>query len=99
MKQHVIIGSTRRWRGPGHIRFRKEDLHWLELKKDENGNEISCTSIPYGTKKERMGFCRIRNKGYLIHNEKYLKERSQYMKISVITRLCKNLSLHTCRQM
>ena len=29
-----VVGSTRKWRGPGHIRFRKaDDLHWLELEK------------------------------------------------------------------
>ena len=75
-----VIGSTRRWRGPGHIRFRKaDDLHCLELQKDENGNDIPCTSIFFmGRKKKEWGFVdHIRNKGYRwIHNEKYLKERS-----------------------
>ena len=52
---------------------------WLELQKDENGNEIPCTSIFFmGRKKKEWGFVdHIRNKGYRwIHNEKYLKERS-----------------------
>ena len=36
-----VVGSTREWRGPGHVRFRKaNDPHWLELEKDENGKEI-----------------------------------------------------------
>ena len=36
------------WRGPGHIRFRSaDDLHWLELAKDKDGNNIPCTSIFY----------------------------------------------------
>ena len=34
------------WRGPGHIRFRTaKDLHWLELAKDSEGNNIPCWSI------------------------------------------------------
>ena len=44
------------WRGPGHIRFRKaEDLHWLELAKDKDGNEIPCWSIFIWQRKERIG--------------------------------------------
>ena len=74
-----VVGSTRKWRGPGHIRFRKaDDLHWLELEKDEDGNEIPCTSIFFmGTKKKEWGFVDyIKNQGYRwIHNEKYLKDK------------------------
>lgn len=59
------------WRGPGHIRFRKaEDLHWLELKKDAEGNEIPCVSIFFmGVKRKEWGFV---NKGKWIHNSIYL---------------------------
>ena len=74
-----VVGSTREWRGPGHIRFRKaDDLHWLELKKDKNGNEIPCTSIFFmGRKKKEWGFVDfVKHQGYRwIHNEKYLKEK------------------------
>ena len=50
-----VVGSTRKWRGSGHIRFRKaDDLHWLELEKDEDGNEI-CTSIFLMGKKRKNG--------------------------------------------
>ena len=53
-----VVGSTKEWRGPGHIRFRKaKDLHWLELEKDPEGNEIPCTSIFFmGGKCKEWGF-------------------------------------------
>ncbi len=74
-----VVGSTRKWRGPGHIRFRKaDDLHWLELSKDVDGKEIPCTSIFFmGKKKKEWGFMDyVKQKGYRwIHNEKYLKEK------------------------
>ena len=61
------------WRGPGSIRFRKaEDLHWLELAKDEQGNNIPCTSIFYMAKKRKeWGFV---SKGKWIHNIDYLNK-------------------------
>jgi hypothetical protein len=72
-----VVGSTARWRGPGHIRFRKaSDLHWLELAKDEEGNNIPCTSIFFmGRKQKEWGFVRwVKHVGYRwIHNEEYLK--------------------------
>ncbi len=74
-----VVGSTRVWRGPGSIRFRNaDDLHWLELEKDENGNEIPCWSLFFmGKKRKEWGFVDfIKNQGYRwIHNEKYLKEK------------------------
>ena len=73
-----VVGSTNEWRGPGHIRFRKaKDLHWLELEKDPEGNEIPCTSIFFmGRKCKEWGFVDwIQFQGYRwIHNEKYLRE-------------------------
>ena len=61
----------------GHIRFRKaSDLHWLELAKDEEGNNIPCTSIFFmGRKQKEWGFVRwVKHVGYRwIHNEEYLK--------------------------
>lgn len=61
------------WRGPGHTRFRKaEDLHYLELEKDKDGNEIPCWSIFYmGKKRKEWGF--IRN-GSWVENELYLQQ-------------------------
>ena len=45
-QQEGLLDPTRVWRGPVPIRFRKaDDLHWLELEKDENGNEIPCWSL------------------------------------------------------
>lgn len=74
-----VVGSTRVWRGPGSIRFRSaDDLHWLELAKDEDGNEIPCTSIFFmGRKQKEWGFVRhVKNVGYRwIHNETYLTAR------------------------
>ena len=73
-----VVGSTKEWRGPGHIRFRKaKDLHWLELEKDPEGNEIPCTSIFFmGRKCKEWGFVDwIQFQGYrLIHIDKYLME-------------------------
>ena len=73
-----VVGSTKEWRGPGHIRFRKaKDLHWLELEKDPEGNEIPCTSIFFmGRKCKEWGFVDwIQFQGYRwIHNEKFLME-------------------------
>ena len=73
-----VVGSTKEWRGAGHIRFRKaKDLHWLELEKDPEGNEIPCTSIFFmGRKCKEWGFVDwIQFQGYRwIHNEKYLRE-------------------------
>ena len=35
-----VVGSTKKWWGPGTVRFRNaDDLHWLELAKDQEGNE------------------------------------------------------------
>ena len=81
-----VVGATKEWRGPGHIRFRKaEDLHWLELAKDDNGNEIPCTSLFFmGRKKKEWGFVRFvhatasnwTEAGYRwVHNETYLNEK------------------------
>ena len=79
-----VVGSTRVWRGPGSIRFRKaDDLHWLELAKDENGKEIPCTSIFFmGRKTKQWGFVRwvggdtITERGYKwIDNETYLAQK------------------------
>jgi len=76
-----VIGSTRVWRGPGHFRMRSaDDLHWLELEKDENGNEIPCWSLFFmGRKKKEWGFLpwhggkTIDERGYKwVHNEDYL---------------------------
>jgi hypothetical protein len=59
------------WRGPGHFRYRRaDDLHYLELDKDANGNEIPCWSLFFmGKKAGAWGF--LKN-GVWIHNEKYL---------------------------
>lgn len=74
-----VVGSTKVWRGPGSIRFRSaDDLHWLELAKDKDGNEIPCTSLFFmGRKQKEWGFVRhVRNQGYRwIHNETYLTAR------------------------
>jgi len=75
-----VIGSTRVWRGPGHFRFRKaDDLHWLELAKDKNGNEIPCWSLFYmGRKQKEWGFLPYvdtndMDRGYKwVHNAEYL---------------------------
>ena len=79
-----VVGSTRVWRGPGHFRMRKaDDLHWLELAKDPDGNEIPCWSLFFmGRKVKEWGFLpwrggnSIDERGYKwIHNEEYLSER------------------------
>jgi hypothetical protein len=71
-----VVGSTRVWRGPGHFRIRgADDLHWLELPKDDKGNEIPCWSLFFmGRKKKEWGFVRfVQYEGYRwIHNEDYL---------------------------
>jgi len=86
-QEGAVVGSTKVWRGPGSFRFRKaDDLHWLELAKDKDGNEIPCWSIFYmGRKQKEWGFVRYvygdtgrdwANAGYRwIHNEEYLNER------------------------
>ena len=59
------------WRGPGHFRYRKaSDLHYLELERDEQGNEIPCWSLFFmGKKAGEWGFLKD---GEWIHNEQYL---------------------------
>jgi hypothetical protein len=59
------------WRGPGHFRYRKaSDLHYLELAKDADGNEIPCWSLFFmGRKAGAWGF--IKN-GIWVHNKDYL---------------------------
>ena len=75
-KEGNVVGSTKVWRGPGHFRFRKsDDLHWLELNKDAEGNEIPCWSLFFmGRKQKEWGFVRfVQREGYRwIHNEQYL---------------------------
>jgi hypothetical protein len=53
-----VVGSTKVWRGPGHFRYRKaDDLHWLELAKDADGNNIPCWSLFFmGQKQKEWGF-------------------------------------------
>ena len=60
-------------------------IHWLELEKDEDGNEIPCVSLfLMGKKRKEWGFVdwfpatekNYDNAGYRwVHNETYLKER------------------------
>ena len=80
-----VVGATKVWRGPGHFRFRKaDDLHWLELAKDENGNEIPCWSLFYmGKKQKEWGFLPFNGEGEMhergsrwVHNEQYLEGRN-----------------------
>jgi len=83
-KEGAVVGSTRVWRGPGHFRKRSaDDLHWLELEKDADGNEIPCWSLFFmGRKVKEWGFMRfvhankvdnMHDAGYRwIHNEEYL---------------------------
>lgn len=67
------------WRGPGSIRFRKaEDLHYLELAKDENGNEIPCWSIFFMGKKSEGDHWGFLVNGKMIHHEEFLKNREKY---------------------
>jgi len=71
-----VCGSKRVWRGPGHFRIRNaDDLHWLELEKDSDGNEIPCWSLFFmGRKVKEWGFMDwVKHEGYKwIHNEEYL---------------------------
>jgi len=75
-KEGNVVGATRVWRGPGHFRMRSaDDLHWLELAKDADGNEIPCWSLFFmGRKQKEWGFVRfVKHQGYRwIHNEEYL---------------------------
>lgn len=75
-KEGNVVGATKKWRGPGHFRIRKpDDLHWLELEKDAEGNEIPCWSLFFmGRKQKEWGFVRwVQHDGYRwIHNEQYL---------------------------
>ena len=61
------------WRGPGHFRHRKAtDLHWLELSKDKDGNEIPCWSLFFmGKKVQSWGF---KVKGNWVSHKRYLNE-------------------------
>ena len=71
-----VVGSTRVWRGPGHFRKRTaDDLHWLELAKDTEGNEIPCWSLFFmGKQTKEWGFMdHVKYEGFRwIHNEQYL---------------------------
>ena len=68
-----VVGSTKVWRGPGHFRFRKaDDLHWLELAKDKDGNEIPCWSLFFMAKKRKdWGFVKD---GIWVQNQIYLQQ-------------------------
>ena len=59
------------WRGPGHFRYRRaSDLHYLELERDDQGNEIPCWSLFFmGRKAGAWGF--LKN-GIWVHNKDYL---------------------------
>tara|TARA_A100001011_G_C14320277_1_gene850235 strand:- start:7018 stop:7452 length:435 start_codon:yes stop_codon:yes gene_type:complete len=61
------------WRGPGSFRFRKSgDLHYLELAKDKDGNELPCWSLFFmGRQTTDWGF-KVNNK--IVNHAKYLKE-------------------------
>jgi hypothetical protein len=63
--------NGRFWRGPGHFRYRSaSDLHYLELDRDADGNEIPCWSLFFmGRKAGAWGF--IKN-GIWVHNKDYL---------------------------
>ena len=69
--EHTETGKH--WRGPGHIRLRKaQDLHWLELAKDENGDNIPCWSLFFmGKQKHDWGFMKD---GQWVQNELYLQQ-------------------------
>ena len=82
-KEGHVCGSTKVWRGPGHFRYRTaDDLHWLELPKDENGKEIPSWSLFFmGKQVKEWGFLPFMKQGDLeergyrwIHNEKYLAQ-------------------------
>ena len=68
------------WRGPGSLRWRKSDsLHYLELAKDKDGNEIPCWSIFFMGKKsdgENWGFL-VNDK--MVHHEEFLNNRDKYI--------------------
>jgi hypothetical protein len=59
------------WRGPGHFRYRTaNDLHWLELNRDAEGNELPCWSLFFmGQKAQSWGFVKD---GNWIPHEQYL---------------------------
>ena len=61
-----VVGPQENGVVPGHVRFRKaDDLHWLELKKDENGNEILVGASLWERKKKEWGFVDfVKHKGY-----------------------------------
>ena len=69
--EHTPAGKF--WRGPGSFRIRKsEDLHYLELEKDKDGNELPCWSLFFmGKQKTDWGF-KVNNK--IVNHEKYLKQ-------------------------
>ena len=73
--EHTPTGKH--WRGQGHVRFRKaQDLHYLELAKDADGNEIPCWSVFYmGKKSDTWGFL---VNGKIIEHEEFLKNRHKY---------------------
>lgn len=77
-KEGKVVGAQAVWRGPGHFRVRgSDDLHWLELKKDADGNEIPCWSLFFmGKKAKEWGFMRfVKTQGYRwIHNKDYLAQ-------------------------
>ena len=84
-REGAVVGATKEWRGPGHIRFRSaSNLHWLELAKDKNGKEILCWSLFFmGRQQKDWGFVRFvhatehnwQDAGYKwISHKKYLKE-------------------------
>tara|TARA_Y100000590_G_scaffold17098_3_gene20558 strand:- start:1385 stop:1819 length:435 start_codon:yes stop_codon:yes gene_type:complete len=69
--EHTPNGKL--WRGPGSIRFRKaDDLHWLELEKDKNGNEIPCWSLFFMGKQQTDWGFKVKDK--IVNHEKYLKQ-------------------------
>ena len=67
----------RLWRGPGHFRYRSaNDLHYLELAKDAEGNEIPCWSLFFmGKKATDWGFVKD---GEWIHNKIYLARGAKH---------------------
>jgi hypothetical protein len=67
----------RLWRGPGHFRYRSaDDLHYLELAKDAEGNEIPCWSLFFmGKKATDWGFVKD---GEWIHNKIYLARGAKH---------------------
>ncbi len=60
-REGFIVGATADWRGPGHFRKRPaNDLHYLQLATDKNGNEIPCWSLFYmGKKAKEWGFMKF----------------------------------------